>query len=146
MSATYSGDVTFGGGVSNLVTQTVTAVATTTTTVISSNNPSVLGANVTFTATVTSSGSPAGTVSFFDGVTLLGTGLLSGGVATFSTSALAAGAHNITASYGGDANDTVSTSPVLVQNVIAAVPALDPRLLAALGTALALIAAKVLRT
>jgi RHS repeat-associated protein len=40
-----------------------------------------------------------------------------GGVATFSTSSLAAGAHSITAVYGGDSNDSGSTSSVLNQMV-----------------------------
>ena len=53
-------------------------------------NPSVVGQSVTFTATVTAaapgSGIPAGTVTFKDGASTIGTGTLSGGVATFSTS------------------------------------------------------------
>ena len=42
--------------------------------------------------------------------TTLGTGTLSGGVATFSTSSLAIGSHTITAVYGGDTNFNGSTS------------------------------------
>ncbi|MDV9203194.1 Ig-like domain-containing protein, partial [Streptomyces sp. Wh19] len=56
-------------------------------------------------------GTPTGTVDFFDGATLLGTGTLSGGVATFTTSTLAIGTHPLTAVYNGDANFTSSTSP-----------------------------------
>ncbi len=43
---------------------------------------------MTFTATV-SPAAATGTVEFFDGATSLGTGTLSGGVATFATTALA---------------------------------------------------------
>ncbi len=95
--------------------------ASTTTTVVSSANPSVFGQAVTFTATVAvvapGAGSPSGTVTFLDGATTLGTGTLSGGIATFTTSALAVGSHSITASYGGDTNFNGSTSAVLTQTV-----------------------------
>ena len=57
------------------------------------------------------SGTPTGTVTFLDGMTSLGTGTLnSSGVATFSTTSLAAGAHSLTASYGGDTTFSSSTS------------------------------------
>lgn len=52
----------------------------TTTTLTSSLNPSLVGQSVTFTATVTpNSGSvaPTGTVTFYDGATVIGTGMLS---------------------------------------------------------------------
>jgi hypothetical protein len=93
--------------------------AVSTTSVSSSMNPSGLGQAVTFTATVkpATSGTPTGTVTFKDGTTTLGTGTLSGGKATFTTSALALGSHSITASYGGDANFTASTSATLTQTV-----------------------------
>src|SRR5947208_16408483 len=87
--------------------------ATSSTVVTSSNNPSIFGPAVTFTASVTSpvTGTPTGTVTFQDGASALGTGTLSGGTATFTTSALTAGTHSITAIYGGDANFAGSTSP-----------------------------------
>src|SRR3989440_6947334 len=83
--------------------------------VASSNSPSIRGAAVTFTATVTSSatGTPTGTVTFQDGASALGTGTLSGGTATFTTSGLTAGTHSITAIYGGDENFTGHTSTPL---------------------------------
>ena len=56
-------------------------------------------------------------MTFKDGATTLGTGTLSGGVATFATSALAIGSHTITAVYGGDTNFTTSTSSSLTQTV-----------------------------
>jgi hypothetical protein len=74
-----------------------------------------LGANVTLTATVSpASGSapaPTGTVTFFDGATVLGTASVSAsGVASFITNSLAAGSNTITAVYGGDKNYRASTS------------------------------------
>ena len=97
--------------------------APTTTALASSANPSLSGQSVTFTATVSTAGttSPTGTVQFFDGSTLLGTGTLgtAGGVttSTFTTNTLAVGTHAITAVYGGDSNDMASTSTVLSQVV-----------------------------
>src|SRR5207244_6290866 len=94
----------------------------TTTALTSSANPSVAGQSVTFTATVSatsSAGTPTGTVTFQDGATMLGNGTLSGGSVTFSTAALAAGTHTITAVYGGDTNFAPSTSNALTQTVTA---------------------------
>src|SRR6267142_339131 len=87
---------------------------------VSSMSPSAFGQDVTFTATVkpaSGSGIPTGTVTFNDGATALGTGTLSGGIATFMTSGLGAGAHSITAVYGGDANFGGGASPVLTQTI-----------------------------
>jgi hypothetical protein len=94
-------------------------LATTSTAIASSLNPSTSGANVTFTATVTSAtaGTITGTVTFLDGATTIGTGTLAAGTATFSTSSLAVGPHTITAQYGGDANFATSTSPAVTQTV-----------------------------
>jgi outer membrane protein assembly factor BamB len=104
---------------SNTVTETVNPAATTTS-LASSLNPSTEGQSVTFTATV-SNGSknvPTGTVTFLNGTTTLGTGTLnSSGTATFTTSTLPAGTDEITASYGGDANNGTSVSAALAQVV-----------------------------
>jgi hypothetical protein len=87
-------------------------------TLTSSANPAFLLNAVTFTATVSSSGgTPGGTVSFYDGTTLLGQGTLSSGVATYSTSALAAGAHTITAAYSGDTDFSAVTSSALTETI-----------------------------
>ena len=83
---------------------------------MSSANPSSYGSSVTFTVTVTPSAS-TGTVTFTDGGTTLGTGTISGGIATYSTSALAVASHPISASYAGDSNHTGSSSITLIQVV-----------------------------
>jgi hypothetical protein len=104
---------------SNTVTETINPAATTTS-LASSLNPSTVGQAVTFTATVSngSTSIPTGTVTFLDGTTTLGTGPLDGsGTATFTTSTLPAGTGQITASYGGDANDKVSVSSAVAQVV-----------------------------
>ncbi|MBB5058195.1 hypothetical protein HDF16_002909 [Granulicella aggregans] len=85
----------------------------------SSPNPSVGGSDVTFTATLTGNCNvPTGVVTFLDGTTVLGTGALNGSaVATYVTSALTVGSHNITATYAGDFNFDASTSKLVVQVV-----------------------------
>jgi uncharacterized protein (TIGR03437 family) len=89
--------------------------------VTSSLVASTWGQSVTLTATVAaSSGSltPTGSVTFKDGSATLGVATLNGsGQAPFSTSALSAGSHTITAVYGGDANFTATTSSALTEMV-----------------------------
>jgi len=98
---------------------TVTGGKTATTTVLSSSpSPSAFYQQVTFSAVVTAtSGAPTGIVTFKDGSSLLGTGSVSGGVASLSTSSLTVGPHSITADYGGDTNFSPSSSSVLSQTV-----------------------------
>ena len=80
---------------------------------------SMLHNTVTFTATVNAAaGTATGTVNFLDGTTPFGSGTLSAGVAAFTTSALAAGSHTITAVYSGDTNAITATSGTLVHVVI----------------------------
>ena len=55
-------------------------------------------------------GTVKGTVTFYDGATGLTTVFLSGGVAKFTTSTLASGWHNITATYNGSGNFTGSSA------------------------------------
>ncbi len=91
----------------------------TTTTVTSSANASVAGQAVTFTATVSGTGStPTGTVALREGSTTLGTSTLNAsGVATFTLSTLSVGSHPITALYNGDTTFAPSTSATLAQTV-----------------------------
>jgi hypothetical protein len=119
VTAVYNGDANFLTN-SGSVVQTVTPKTATSTSVASSLNPSTFGQSVTFTATVThaGSGTPTGTVTFFDVKTRLGSATLnSNGTATFTTSTLSVGSHSITAFYGGDSNFASSTSPILTQTV-----------------------------
>ncbi|MGO8794836.1 MAG: choice-of-anchor tandem repeat GloVer-containing protein [Candidatus Sulfotelmatobacter sp.] len=117
ITATYAGDAAHSGSTSKSLNQVVDQ-ATTTTAVTSSLNPSTVGEKVKFTATVTSSTTkPTGSVKFMDGTTLLATETLSAGKASYTTTGLSEGTHNITAVYEGTSNITGSTSPVLAQVV-----------------------------
>jgi sugar lactone lactonase YvrE len=78
------------------------------------------GVSIVFTATLTgSSVTPGGTVTFYDGTTQLGTGTLNSGVATYTTTRLAIGAHGIVVSYGGDVNYISASSDAAVVVVTA---------------------------
>jgi sugar lactone lactonase YvrE len=119
-----SGAVVFGG--SGVVPQGVLLSgggiqSQTTVTLSSSLAISLAGQSVTFSASVTpaGAGTPTGTLSFYDGLTLIGAAQpLVAGMASLTTAALAAGSHNITAIYSGDANFIGSRSAVIQQSVI----------------------------
>ena len=117
IKAVYGGDSNFFLSISKAVSQVVSKAATTTT-LAASQNPSKLGQAVTFTATVTPqfSGTPTGTVAFYDGTTLLKGVALSGAAAKFTTSTLASGTHTITATYNGSTS-FVGSSASLTQIV-----------------------------
>jgi hypothetical protein len=115
ITAAYGGSATLLGSLSSTITVTVaaTAATTTTTTLAASASSITAGSSITFTATVaptTGSGTPTGTVTFFDGTNVLGTGTIASGKATYTTSSLAVGTHSITAVYGGDTSFSGSTS------------------------------------
>jgi N-acetylneuraminic acid mutarotase len=118
VAAVYSGDANFSTSTSAAVSQTVSQ-ATTTTALASSQNPSIDGQSVTFTASITGQhgGTATGTVTFKSGTATLGSGTLSASVATYTTSSLTVGKASITAVYGGDTNFTGSTSKAVSQVV-----------------------------
>jgi hypothetical protein len=121
ITAVYQGSLTFNTSGSAPLTQTVNSARAATSTALASNlNPSVYGQSVTFIATVTSTGGtpPNGeTVTFYNGLSVLGTAPLTGGIASLTKSSLQSGIRTISAAYLGDANFTGSTSPALQQVV-----------------------------
>ena len=105
------------GGAEGFVAK-ITSGEETATTLTSSLNPSNYGQTVKFTATVSAaSGTPSGTVIFYDGSTQLGSATLANGKGSFSTSTLSAGSHSITAAYQGSDQFAPSTSAPLIQVV-----------------------------
>jgi alpha-tubulin suppressor-like RCC1 family protein len=121
ISASQAGNASFLAAAPVVRAFSVTPAASTST-VTTSGSPSIFGAAVTFTATVsaTAGGTPAGSVTFRDGAASLGVRTLSGGTATFATTALGVGARTITVVYGGSAVHAASTSAALTQTVIKA--------------------------
>jgi len=114
--ASYAGDTNYNGSASGALSQNVLKISTSAA-LTSSLNPALNGQTVTFTATVAPSAA-TGTVTFQDGGVTLGTVTLTGGVATYATSALAIGPHSITATYPGDATYSGCSSPALPQTVV----------------------------
>ena len=106
----------------------------TTTTLASTPNPSFFGQPVSFSAAVTSeSGTPSGTVMFFDNSTALGSATLVNGRASTSLSTLAAGSHSITAVYQGSLKFNSSESAPLQQIVNHAIAATSTALVSSLN-------------
>lgn len=115
ITANYQPTGSFSAATASLV-QVINGY-TTATTITSSLNPSTVGQSVTFTATVTSSNNtPSGTVQFLDGNTAMGTVTLANSSASWTTSALTAGQHTITAVYRASGSDLASTA-LLTQTV-----------------------------
>lgn len=112
LTAIYSGATNFQGSTSSPVILIVNQAATSTSLTVFPN-PSTFGQTVTLTATVSPS-SATGTVSFFDGATLISTVPLSGGTAALSISTFAVGAHSLRAVYSGDTNFIGSTSNEII--------------------------------
>ena len=107
-------------------TLTVTQAATATSLSMSSGSITP-GQTVTLTATVASAptGTPTGTVSFYDNGTLLNAApiALTTGTAAYATATLAPGAsHAITATYSGDKNFTGSSSTANSSSTIVVAP------------------------
>ena len=94
--------------------------STTTLTLTSSVNPAAYLQSITFATTVTASNgsTPADTVNFYDGSTLLGTGTLNGSaITTLTTSRLSGATHSVTAEHLGDSNNPAGISSPLSQVV-----------------------------
>jgi hypothetical protein len=102
----------------SLISGSVTVGGSPTTAVLTSSlNPSTEGASVTFHATVNSTGTIGGTMSFWDGVNAIGFANVQSGQAAFTTSSLGSGTHSVSAKYEGDATHLPSTSNVVSQTV-----------------------------
>jgi hypothetical protein len=124
ITASYSGDSNFAGSVSSVVTVVVSAPAKTKTTTSISASATQLTVGQTLTLSISvapqsGSGTPTGGVTILDGATQIGAPALSAGVASFSTSTLAAGSHSIKVNYSGDSNFAASTSAVIAVTVSA---------------------------
>jgi Bacterial Ig-like domain (group 3)/FG-GAP-like repeat len=114
VEASYPGDTSFSSSTSNTV-PLLAAQIPTTLTLSSSATTSVVGNQITLTATLSpfSEGTfstNGETVTFYNGTTSIGTGMLSSGVAMLTTSSLPGGSDTLTAAYSGDGSFSASAS------------------------------------
>ena len=100
ITAIYTGDGNFTASTAPSFIQVVNKDNSTTNLVVTVN-PSVFGQSISFTASVAAvapgTGTPTGSVTFFDGSTTLKTVTLTAGAAIYTTTKLATGQHAITA-------------------------------------------------
>ncbi|MFZ0479115.1 MAG: Ig-like domain repeat protein [Terriglobales bacterium] len=137
VTAVYAGDTNYAAKTSSTLAITVVTGTGTTTTLTSSANPTPVGAQPTLTATI--SGSPtSGTVTFYDGTTVLGSTKLTtktkNGVVTYtalggtsssnsskgttSQPGLAGGTHSLTAAYSGASTTSLASTSAVYSQVI----------------------------
>ncbi|HEY3837081.1 MAG TPA: FG-GAP-like repeat-containing protein [Bryobacteraceae bacterium] len=119
-TATYSGDANNAASMSAALLQTIIPGNSSAVVLTSSVNPASYGRNVTLVATVSPPNS-TGTVTFYDGVAMLGSRTLSAGQATLTTTLLESGTRQIRAFYGGDA--THAPASTTLRQIVRAEPA-----------------------
>lgn len=117
ITAVYSGDANYDSksGTTTLYVQVPSSTA------LSEAAPNVFLMNpAVFTATAVGvqDAMPTGTMTFFEGSTVLGSVVLTNGVASLSLSNLTFGQHTVTASYSGDNYYGPSASTAVVENVM----------------------------
>ena len=90
--------------------------------ITSSQNPVPFGQSLTISGSVNTgngTGTPTGTLTFYDGANILQANVALNALASgsFSISTLSVGNHSITAKYSGDSVHTASTSNTMIQQV-----------------------------
>ena len=116
ITAVYTSTSNTQGGTASL-TQIVGYA--TTATLTSSVNPVAVNANTTLTAIIKSTtGTPTGIVTFKSNGVAIGTGTLSGGVATLVTSFNLPGVYTLVAVYAGNANNQGATTNTVLETVL----------------------------
>ncbi len=132
LAAQYGGDSGFSSSGSAASTATVSATTTAVSVSAGQTGSTASGQPATFVATITpqaGTGTPTGTVTFSEGGVALGTATLAviNGLAqaSFTTSALAAGNHLISASYSGDSNYQSASGSALSWMVNAATTSIN---------------------
>jgi YVTN family beta-propeller protein len=115
--ASYSGDASnegAGTACGDPGAAVTVAKAETTTALAASSDPTLRAGPLSLRLTATLSGAdPTGQVTFLEGSSPIGSADLQGGRAILTPADLPAGSHEITARYGGDANNRESTSAPL---------------------------------
>jgi hypothetical protein len=117
ITAVYINDGNYTSSTSPVLTQVISQASTTVTLNVPTGNP-VSNQAMTLTAIVAAvspaTGTPSGTVNFFAGGTMIGSGTLTNGSTTFTFSGFALGNQALTAVYQGDSNFGAGTSSIAV--------------------------------
>jgi hypothetical protein len=130
ITATYSGDSNHTGSVGTLNGGQTVNQANTTTSILSSQDPSIYGQAVSFTATVAAAapgaGTPTGTVQFKIDNSNFGSAanLVNGSASSNSISTLAPGNHIVTTLYSGDTNFLTSNGTLSGGQTVDQAPAI----------------------
>jgi len=127
VDASFPGDSYYGSSVS-AATSLTAKTGTPTLTLAANPTTASVGQQVVLTAvlspynagSVTTNGE---TITFSNGSTVLGTGVLSSGVATLNVTSLPLGSNNLTAAYPGDSNFSPVSSPTVTFVVNSTAPA-----------------------
>ena len=122
VAAYFPGDAAYAATISSTIALTATPASppkSTTTSLTPSTNTPYVGQLLSLDASVsTSSGTPAGSLTFFDGSHVLGVAFLDNfGVATLTTSSLTVGPHSLSAAYAGNAIYASSSSSAITVTV-----------------------------
>jgi RHS repeat-associated protein len=105
-----------GGSV--LEVQVTPPLPTPTLSLSTSGTPSIYGQYVDFTATFPSGGPTTGTISFYDGSTLIGSGTINGASAAIGINTLTTGTHTLTASWPGNSSYSYATSNAITETIV----------------------------
>jgi hypothetical protein len=134
VDASYGGDAVFLSSISSTVPLRAAAVPTSLSLAVSPSSSALSGQALTLTATLNpfnvtgppSTTTDGKTVNFYNNTTLIGTGTLSSGVATFTTSLLPAGTDPLKATFPGTVDYGSSTSSIVSVTVSYALLASSP--------------------
>jgi hypothetical protein len=120
ITAGYGGSSTCASSSSGSVSVTISSASsmTTTTTLFTSSSAVVAGSQVKLLALI-SPMTADGTVTFYDGSSLLGGGTISDGTASLTTTLLSIGSHSLSAAYTGSSLNTASSSTAVPLSVAA---------------------------
>jgi Bacterial Ig-like domain (group 3) len=127
ITASYAGDTADGASISSAVSVQVNAstapLQATVVTLTATPTTAVSGEAITLTAKVAETAgrsSPAGTVTFQDGSSAIGSSPLAAGSGTLAVNTLSVGTHSLTAVYGGDTANSPSASKTVSVTITAA--------------------------
>ena len=123
ITASYPGNSTYESASASLVQVVNGSLSSTSTTLTASPNPAYALRTVALTAkvTTTATGTPAGTVTFYDSGAALGTAILpASGIVTLPVQFAVASAtpHQLTAVYSGDSSFSPSTSAPFAETIL----------------------------